>query len=137
MCKCKRCGKELRSAESIKKGYGKTCYRIVQLNQTNKPEPEQAEKIDMEEIKSFISLEIEKALKNFNFSKLNNDNTEDIVIVSIKPAKKMPKFNPLEANKHLVVKELKEQLAKGIRNMLKPMGSFDNQINFLEIPVLA
>jgi len=136
MVNCKRCGKELRSAESIKRGMGKICYRISQLQKAK--QPEQPEKLDMEELKSFISLEIEKALKDFNFSRpINNDKTEDIGIVSIKPAKKMPKFNPLETNKHLVVKELKEQLVKGIENMLKPMGSFDNQINFLEIPVLV
>ncbi|GAG82325.1 unnamed protein product [marine sediment metagenome] len=33
MNKCKRCGRELRSEESIKRGFGKRCYRIVQLNQ--------------------------------------------------------------------------------------------------------
>ncbi|MHA2282510.1 MAG: DUF6011 domain-containing protein [Promethearchaeota archaeon] len=33
MNKCKRCGRVLRSEESIKRGYGKSCYRIVQLNQ--------------------------------------------------------------------------------------------------------
>ena len=33
MCKCKRCGRVLRSEESIKRGFGKNCYRIIQLNQ--------------------------------------------------------------------------------------------------------
>jgi len=33
MCKCKRCNRELTSLESIKRGYGKLCYRIVQLEQ--------------------------------------------------------------------------------------------------------
>lgn len=33
MCRCKRCKRELTSIESIKRGYGKFCYRIVQLEQ--------------------------------------------------------------------------------------------------------
>ena len=29
--RCKRCNRELHSEESIKLGYGKKCYRIIQL----------------------------------------------------------------------------------------------------------
>lgn len=37
--RCKRCNRILKSEESIKRGYGKTCYNIVQLNnQETKPE---------------------------------------------------------------------------------------------------
>ena len=92
---------------------------------------------DFNEIKTFITSEIEKALKELNFSKpaINNDNTKDIGIVPIKTAKKMPKFNPLEVDKRMVIKDLKECLAEGIKSILKPMGSFDTQINFLEVPV--
>ena len=40
--KCKRCGRKLTSEESIKRGYGMTCYRIIQLqNQETKPETNQ------------------------------------------------------------------------------------------------
>lgn len=134
-CKCQKCGRILTNPESIKRGYGATCFRIIKLSQTNKTEPEQPEKLDINEIKLFITSEIQKALKDFNFSKtINNDNTEDTGIVPIK-IKKMPKFNILEVNKRMVVKELKEQLAKGIKNMLQEVGSFDEQIDFLEIPV--
>lgn len=126
--RCKRCNHILKNPESIKRGMGKVCYRISQLNK-----PEQPEKLDMNEIKSFISSEIEKTLKNFNFNRpVNNDKTEDVGIVANKPAKKMPKFNILEVSKRMVVKELKDQLQKGINNILQEVGSFDNQINFLE-----
>ena len=40
--KCKRCGRSLTSAESIARGYGKKCFRIVQLN-----EQKEAQTIDM------------------------------------------------------------------------------------------
>lgn len=36
--RCKLCNRILRSEESIKLGYGKTCYRIMKLNQTKQPE---------------------------------------------------------------------------------------------------
>ncbi len=138
--RCKRCNRVLKLKISIERGFGDTCYRIMKLNQlkVNKVEPE---KLDMEEIKSFISLEIEKALKDFKFNRsVNNDNTKDIGIVP-KRIKKMPKFNILEVSKRLVVNELKEQLAKGIKNnILHNIGSFDEQINFYkisEVPILV
>jgi len=130
MNKCKRCGRELRSEKSIKRSYGKTCYRIVQLQEANKPE-----QFDMKKIKTFITLEIQRVFKEFNFnSPVIHNNSEDIGVVPIRIIK-MPKLNPFEINKRLVVKELKEQLQKGINNMLQEIGSFDNQINFLEAPV--
>lgn len=41
MCKCKRCGRELTSKESVKKQYGPTCFRIVSL-QKQEPIQEQS-----------------------------------------------------------------------------------------------
>lgn len=38
MTNCKRCGKELKNPNSIKLGYGKTCYRIITLQETKKEE---------------------------------------------------------------------------------------------------
>ncbi|GAH35756.1 unnamed protein product [marine sediment metagenome] len=37
-CKCKRCNRVLKNPKSIELGYGKTCYRIVKLQENNKPE---------------------------------------------------------------------------------------------------
>ena len=34
--RCKKCNRILRNEESIKRGYGKTCYNIIQLNQNTK-----------------------------------------------------------------------------------------------------
>lgn len=128
--RCKRCGRILKNQKSIQLGYGNTCYRIFQLNK-----PEQPEQLDMKEIKTFITSEIQKALEEFNFNRpMINNNTENNGKIPIKNTK-MPKFDPLEANKRLVVKELKEQLQKGINNILQKVGSFDTQINFLEVLV--
>ena len=42
--KCKRCGRELRSKESIERGYGATCYQAFLLNQeASKPHEEYQE----------------------------------------------------------------------------------------------
>ena len=126
MHKCLRCGHILTNKQSIERGYGKTCYRIINLQKAEEPKP------DMKEIKKLITSEIQKVLKEFNFNKpIIHNNTGDNGIVPIRIAK-MPKFNPFEVNKRLVVKELKEQLAKGIDNVLKEVGSFDEEINFLE-----
>jgi len=125
--RCKRCNRILKNPKSIKRQYGDTCYRIIQLQKAEQPE-----KFDMNEIKNFITSEIQNALKEFNFNRsIINNNTG---IIPIKP-KTMPKFDPIEANKRLVVKELKEQLEKGINSVLQKVGSFDNEINFLEAPV--
>lgn len=96
MCKCKRCGMKLTNKKSIELGYGATCFRIIQLN-NQETKPEQIENLDMNEIKSFITSEIENALKSFNFNRPNNDKSENIGIVSTK-VKKMPKFNILNIN---------------------------------------
>ncbi len=130
--RCKRCNHILHNPESIKRGYGKTCYRIIQLQE------KQPEKFDTKEIKTLITSEIQRILKEFNFNRpIIHNNTEDIEIVPIRITK-IPKFNPIEVNKRLVIKELKEQLQKGINNVLQEVGSFDEQINFLEpIGILA
>lgn len=132
--RCKRCGRKLTSKESIERQYGSTCSKIMQLHQVK--EPEQPEQLDMNEIKTFITSEIQKALKDFNFNReiKHNDNSENNGINPVRITN-MPKFNPIEANKRLVVKELKEQLQKGINNILQEVGSFDEHINFLERPV--
>ncbi len=126
--RCKRCNRILTSKESIKRGYGLKCYRIVQLQ-------EKQLAFDMKEIKIFITSEIQRTLKEFRFNRITTQNNS-VGIVPIK-ADKMPVFDPFESDKRLVVKELKEQLEKGINNVLQEVGSFDSDINFLEVPVLA
>jgi hypothetical protein len=127
MCKCKRCGRILKNLESIKLGYGATCYRIVTLQE------KQPEKIDVKELKAFITLEIKRVLKEFNFNRpLIHNNTENLGIIPPIKLNKIPIFDSFESDKRLVIKELKEQLEKGIKNVLHKIGSFDKEINFIE-----
>ena len=91
---------------------------------------------DFNEIKLFITSEIQRMLKEFNFnSVVVKSNEVRVGIVPIKNVKQMPVFDPFESNKRLVIKELKESLLKGIGNVLKEIGSFDDQLNFLDVPI--
>ena len=132
MCKCKMCGHTLTNPESIKRGMGKTCARIFKLQEASKPE--QSEQFDMNEMRTFITSEIQRALRELNFSKTITNNTVDLGILPNKITK-IPTFNPFESNKRLVIKELKEQLKTGIDNVLQKVGSFDDQIGFLDDPI--
>ena len=131
--RCKKCNHILTNKLSISRGMGDTCYRIHRLLQeANKPE-----KPDMKEIKTFISSEIVRIFKEFNFNKPIN-NTESLGILP-KKITKIPIFNPFESDKRLVIKDLKEQLevmvTSGIKSVLQEVGSFDTEINFLEVPI--
>lgn len=127
--KCKECSKWFKN----KRGYNIHYNRMHVCNHKQK---EISPSFDFNLIKQFITSEIQKALKMFNFNiptiKKNDINTG---ILPIKSAKKIPSFTPFEANKRLVIKELKEQLKKGINDVLQKVGSFDEQINFLETPI--
>ena len=129
MCeiRCKRCGRTLKNQKSKELGYGPTCYRIVQLQKI------QPEKLDMIEIKHFITSEIQRVFRDSNFNRIATQHN-DSEIVPIK-VDKPPNFDPIEVDKRLVIKELKNQLEKGIKNILYKVGSFDDQIAFIEIPV--
>jgi len=128
MTKCKRCAKELKNVESIKRGYGKVCYRIHKLQ-----EIEQREQFDMNEIRTFITSEIQRFLKDFNFNRTTNNNDDQGILPN--KITKMPAFNSFESNKRLVIKELKEKLKEGINSVLQEVGSFDEQINFLDVSI--
>ena len=126
MIKCEECGRWF--------GTKKGCNIHKRIHKDNQKQIKESI-FDMNEIKLFITSEIQTVLKEFDFSRsIDNNNTKDIEILPIR-IKKMPKFNLIETNKHLLVKELKEELAKGIKNVLHDIGSFDNQINFYEVPV--
>ena len=126
MIKCEVCNKWFKT----KKGFNIHYERMHKCIQC-----EEIPSFDMNEIKNFITSEIQRTLKEFRFNGITTQNNS-VGIVPIK-ADKMPIFDPFECNKRLVVKELKEKLKKGITNVLKEVGSFDSDINFLEVPVLA
>ena len=125
MIKCKICKRWFKT----KKG----CNIHRSLLHKNVQKQKEINTFDFNEIKTFITSEIQRMLKGFNFSNpINNNNIKDVGIVPIKITK-IPSFNPFESNKRLVIKELKTELLKGISNVLQKIGSFDDQIDFLKV----
>jgi len=107
MCKCKRCGRELRSEESVKRGFGKRCYRIVQLNQ----ESEETITPDITELFNRLRrLELDNnfikhQLKHKTFTTTKHPD-EDLDWNTIKPEiKEKRDYFKIEFN--VVIKELK------------------------------
>ncbi|KKM79362.1 hypothetical protein LCGC14_1350770 [marine sediment metagenome] len=125
MIKCKKCNRWFKTKR------GCNIHNRMHKNIQGQEEPG----FDMNEIKLFITSEIQIALKELNFNRSTIRNSEGNVGILPVKITKMPKFNPVESNKRLVVKELKIQLAKGINNILQKVGSFDDKINFYETPI--
>lgn len=110
MVNCKRCGKELRSVESIKRGFGATCYRIVQLQKAEQPEqPEPINNSILEELLNRVKrLELDNnfmkhQLKHKTIVSKSKDSELNL---DLKPeVKKAMEETKIEFN--FVVKELK------------------------------
>ena len=128
MIKCKVCGGWFRTKKGCNIHYSRMHKHVQKQKDVNV--------FDFNEIKLFITSEIQRTLKEINFNRVVKSDDVNVGIIPIKTVK-MPSFTPFEANKRLVIKELKEQLKKGINNVLKEVGSFDEQINFLEVTILA
>lgn len=121
--RCKRCGHTLTSPESIKRGYGKTCARIVKLQEANKPEvkPEVNQEI------AFLKLEIKTLKRMFKQIQLKGSIEP---IERIKRSRPEQKLNGNEANFGSVMKEMKE-IFSNINNVfeyLKPVNPIEEPI---------
>ena len=116
---CKRCGRPLRSAKSIKLGYGPTCYRLSK-NQDNL--------INIEQEITFLKIEL-KTLKKLlrdlrSTSIIASQHSPTIGITRIKCEE-----NNLERDEHRglmrdVLKELKncfQECNGNIKSLLKPI----------------
>lgn len=127
MCKCKRCGRILKNPESVKLGYGKTCYRIVQLQETIEPEvkPEVNQEI------AFLKIEI-KTLKRM-FKQIQIKGTIE-PIERIKRDDHRPERDSNKGNFAGVMKEMKEMFSKieSVYELLTPV----NGRNEIEAPPL-
>jgi hypothetical protein len=117
MCKCKRCGRVLKSPESIERGYGKTCYRIVQFQESTKPEV----KTEINQEIAFLKLEI-KTLKRM-FKQIQIKGTIE-PIERIKRDDHRPERDSNKGNFAGVMKEMKSifKLQENFHytNILKP-----------------
>ena len=66
--RCKRCERILKSAESIARGYGKVCYRIISLQEKNKITPAQDLENILERIRKLENINRKQSL-DINFMK--------------------------------------------------------------------
>ena len=123
--KCKSCGRILTNPESIKLGYGKTCYRIFQHQQSVITEPQEIvelkQKWNQLSLKNSVLekkiLKLETAMKSImkHGIQINDqltNNTE--AIERIKQESSIPKSEQ-QVNFMFVIKELKISIEKGIQ----------------------
>ncbi len=127
---CKRCGRILKSQESIKRGMGKVCYRITQFQKEE--QPEQLNNSILEELLDRVrKLELDNnfmkhQLKHKTIISKSKDSEIDW---DIKPEIKKA-INESEIKFNFVVKELKVIFTKDFnyRDVLK-------SVNPIEIPI--
>ena len=123
--KCKSCGRILTNPESIKLGYGKTCYRIFQHQQSVITEPQEIVELKQKwnrlSLKNSVLekkiLKLETAMKSImkHGIQINDqltNNTE--AIERIKKENDVPKTEQ-EINFMVIIQELKFYFEKGIQ----------------------
>ena len=101
--KCKRCGRPLTNSISIELGYGKKCYRIIQLEQEAHTEEIKSDLIN--EI-SFLKMEINFLKRQFNELKSAKVVNYEDSIERIKQIKKQPDTKE-RSNFTIIINEMK------------------------------
>lgn len=97
---CKRCGRALRSPESIKRGYGLKCFKIIQLREKF-PEPELKNEIE------FLKCEINMIKRHLKQSQNTIPGPQSEPIERIKREENGPERNIDIINFNTVINELK------------------------------
>ncbi|MFW9828983.1 MAG: DUF6011 domain-containing protein [Candidatus Thorarchaeota archaeon] len=127
---CKRCGRVLKSAKSIKLGYGPTCYRIVKFH--DKP-------INIQEEIKFLKIEINMLKKILRELKPNKDISYQTfpIINKRKEERNLERdINKVQMNE--VIQELKScfQNCNGdIKSLLKPINTEPNLIKTSQLAI--
>ncbi|MFX1243055.1 MAG: DUF6011 domain-containing protein [Promethearchaeota archaeon] len=128
---CKRCGRVLKSARSIKLGYGPTCYRIVKSH--DKP-------INIQEEIKFLKIEINMLKKIIRELKPNMGiSYQAIPIMRIRNEEKNLERDINKVQMKEVIQELKScfQNCNGdIKNLLKPINTGLNLINKSQLAIV-
>ena len=113
---CKRCGRVLKSAKSIKLGYGPTCYRITKFHDN----PGNIH----EEIK-FLKIEIKMLKKSLRELKINEfPSYQTHPIEKIKKQERNPDRDTKKGEMTEVIQELKSRFQNcngDVRSLLKPI----------------
>ncbi len=127
---CKRCGKELRSAESIKRGMGKTCWRISQLQQVKQPEvkPEINQEI------AFLKCEIKTLKRMIKNIQINGSRAKPIE--RIKFDRPEQKIGMNKSNFGSVLSEMKEMF-NSVENVYDLLCPINARTSIEAPPILA
>ena len=126
---CKRCGRPLRSAKSIKLGYGPTCYRLSKI---------QDNPFNIEQEITFLKIEI-KTLKKLlrELKTVNLSSGQSPSIIRINRDYKRPEQDQSKGQMREVLQELKScfQDCNGdVKRLLTPIPI---EINIMDTSQLA
>ena len=128
---CKRCGRVLKSARSIKLGYGPTCYRIVKFHDNP---------INIQEEIKFLKIEInmlKKIIRELNFNKVTSYQASPIIKIRNEESNLESDINKGQMKE--VIQELKNcfQNCNGnIKSLLKPIHIGPNLIKTSQIAIV-
>jgi transcription elongation factor Elf1 len=128
---CKRCGRELKSAKSIKLGYGPTCYRIIKFHDNP---------INIQEEIKFLKIEINLLKKVIRELKSNKSiSYQTSPIIKIRNQENHLERDVNKGNMKEVIHELKScfQNCNGdVRSLLKPIDIEPNLIKTSHLAVV-
>ena len=126
---CKRCGKVLKAARSIKLGYGPTCYKLIK-NQDNN--------FNLEEEVKFLKIEVKTLKKLLNELRVNQViSTEISPIVRIRNEIEDPMRAIKKDHMREVLKELKNSFQECNGDIKSLLTSIRNETNLIETNHLA
>ncbi len=134
---CKRCGRALKAAKSIKLGYGPTCYRKKKLDESSLTLEEELKflKIEIKMLKKIIrelkAHIIDASIIKSNIIKANNFiPSQQIPMVRIIKEESRPKRDTDKGDMREVIQELKVCFQKcngDVRSILSPIQMDTNR----------
>ena len=129
---CKRCGRLLTSAKSIKLGYGPTCYRISKYH-------DNPVNVNVHEEIKFLQIEIKmlkKCLRELKPNQFTSYQTPPIERIKIQ--ERSPKTDTNKAQMTEVIQELKSRFQNcngDVKSLLKPIQIETNHIEISQIAI--
>ncbi len=113
---CKRCGRVLKAARSIKLGYGPTCYNIIKFQESP---------INIEEEIKFLKIEINLVKRIIRELKTNKYTSyQTLPIIKIRKEEERPERDINRGQMTEVIQELKacfESCNGDVKSLLKPI----------------
>jgi len=128
---CKRCGRVLKSARSIKLGYGPTCYRIIKC---------QENPINIEEEIKFLKIEINMVKRTIRELKTNKATScQTFPILKMRKEESHPERDTSKGQMIEVIQELKTcfQNCNGdVKSLLKSIQIEENLIGTSQLAII-